>query len=378
MDIVYSSTKLLNIKLLTVVNGNACYEIEVKDKAWCKHKFVCTLQSTKFIAMIHDGNLHIFSLMQDQDGIFPKDLIRYIDENRKHLIKILNLSGMLEKIDALEEFNKNNPHNLAIIEPNSPPGDQFLDLNVAKGIIRALNIKLQETCPGFYLHIDYLTSFPTGSTVSIFSPWSLHYFMRPPLLLCLMHGNECVSSITIDGDKTIRIDSKTNKLYENRKFNTLLRAVAIIISKGLSESAEQLTSDAANIISALLMIKRFNAVSLEGDISKFTISPEKLDKVIKDYFHQHNDSMETMVELNEENIANATTVFHETIKRMNCKPLHYRSFSVRRHRSASPSRSCARSRARSRRKTTSVPRHRSAPTGGKRKTMKTYKKVNPT
>ena len=86
MDIVYSSTTLLNIKRLTVVNGNACYEIEVKDKdksaKACKHKFVCTLQSTKFIAMIHDGNLHIFSLMQDQDGIFPKDLIRYIDENR--------------------------------------------------------------------------------------------------------------------------------------------------------------------------------------------------------------------------------------------------------------------------------------------------------
>ena len=106
MNIVYSSTKLLNIKLLTVVNGNACYEIEVKDKAWCKHKFVCTLQSTKFIAMIHDGNLHVFNLMQDQDGIFPKDLIRYIDENRKHLIKILNLSGMLEKIDALEELTR--------------------------------------------------------------------------------------------------------------------------------------------------------------------------------------------------------------------------------------------------------------------------------
>ena len=230
--------------------------------------------------------------------------------------------------------------------------------------------------------------------------------MRPPLLLCLMHGNECVSSITIDGDKTIRIDSKTNKLYENRKFNTLLRAVAIIISKGLSESAEQLTSDAANIISALLMIKRFNAVSLEGDISKFTISPEKLDKVIKDYFHQHNDSMETMVELNEENIANATTVFHETIPRMNCKPLDLRSFSVRRRKSASPSRRKTRSASPSpsRRKTTPVRRHRSAslsrrkttpvrtaspsrrkttpvrsaPTGGKRKTIKTYKKVKQT
>ena len=52
MDIVYSSTEFLNIKPLTVVNGNACYEIEVKDKECpCKHKFVCTLKSTKFIAI---------------------------------------------------------------------------------------------------------------------------------------------------------------------------------------------------------------------------------------------------------------------------------------------------------------------------------------
>jgi hypothetical protein len=136
-----------------------------------------------------------------------------------------------------------------------------------------------------------------------------------------------------------------------------------MISKSLNESAEELNSSAANIISALLMIKHFNAVSQEGDISKFTISPEKLDKVIKDYFHQHDDSMVTMVELNEDNIANAKTVFRKTIEKIDC-----RSISVRRHRSASPARSCARScaRARSCRKTTSV---RSAPTGGKRKTI---------
>ena len=144
------------------------------------------------------------------------------------------------------------------------------------------------------------------------------------------------------------------------------------------------------------MIKRFNAVSEGGDISSKTVPPEKLDKVIKDYY-EHRGGMETHVELNEENIANATTVFHETIPRMNCNPLNRPSSSVRRHRIASPSRRKTtsvprhrsaspsrrkttsfprhRSASPSRRKTTSVPRHRSAPTGGKRKTMKTYKKV---
>jgi hypothetical protein len=67
----------------------------------------------------------------------------------------------------------------------------------------------------------------------------------------------------------------------------------------------------------MLMIKRFNAVSEGGDLSKDT---PKIDKIINDYY-EHSGSMETHVELNEENIANATTVFHETITRMNCTPL---------------------------------------------------------
>ncbi len=228
----------------------------------------------------------------------------------------------------IDEFNWKNPHNLAIIEPYSPQCDQFLDLTVAKDIIRALNAELQPTCPWFNLHIDYLTSFPMGSTVSMYSLFSLNSFMRPPLLLCLMHRNECVSSIEmVVRNDSVEIFSNTDARYERRGFNTLLRAVAIIISKGLSESAEQVISNAVNIISALLMIKHFNAVSREGDISKFTISPEKLDTVITDYFHQHDDGwLTTMVELNEDNIANARSIFHDIVdrvngRRMNCETL---------------------------------------------------------
>ena len=324
MDIVYSSTELLNIKRLTVVNGNACYEIEVKDKE-CpfKHKFVCTLQSTKFIAMMHAGNLHIFNLMQDQDGIFPEDFRRYIDANREYLIKILNSSGIPQN-KSLREFNTNNPHDLVIITPNSPPSDQFLDLTVAKGIIHALNIELQPTCPGFYLHIDYLTSFPMGSTVSMYSELWLNYFMRPPLLLCLMHGNECVSSITMKVRERkiidINIDSKTNKRYEGRKFNTLLRAVAIMISKSLSNRAEELTSDAINKISARLMITLFNATRLDKTAFRYETLDE-LNKIIDDDFSGEHGGTETRVELNEENIARATSVFHDTLKRIKCHPL---------------------------------------------------------
>lgn len=174
-------------------------------------------------------------------------------------------------------------------------------------------------CPGFYLHIDYLTSFPTGSTVEM-SLFSLDYFMRPPLLLCLMHGNECVSSITMKvRESEISIDSRTNEHYQRRKFNTLLRAVAIIVSKSLSERAERLTSCATNKTSARLMIMRFNATRLDKTAISYDTLDE-LNKIMDDAFSIYG-GMDTMVELNERNIVKAMSVFHETIPMMNCRPL---------------------------------------------------------
>jgi hypothetical protein len=319
MNIVYSSTTLLNVRPLTVVNGNACYEIEIRDKE-CpfKHAFVFTPQSTNFIAVKHADNIHIFNVKNDGD--FSDEFKAYIDgitpSLRKFYGERTTAFGELYRIS--DEINNGNPYGFVIINPKKPPSDQVIVLDGAKSIVSELNAALQPTCPGFHLNIDYITSFSVGSTASLYSNVLLNAYVKPPLLLCLMHGDDCVSSITIKvHESEISIDSRTNDRYEGRKFNTLLRAVAIMISKSLSERTERLTSSAANIISAMLMIKRFNAVSEGGDISKDT--PE-IDKIINDYF-EHRGGMESYVELNEANIANATRVFHETIQRMNCGPI---------------------------------------------------------
>ena len=322
MEIVYSSTKLLNIDPLTVVNGNTCYKIEIRDKE-CpfKHAFVFTPQTTNFIAVKHAGNIHIFNV--ENDNYFPDDFKEYINGITPSLMKFYGertTTAFGELFRISDVINHGNPHGFVIISPQNPPCDQFIALDGAKRIVSELNAALKP-CPEFHLNIDYITSFPMGSTASLYSVVRLNAYVKPPLLLCLMHGDDCVSSITIKvHESEISIDSRTNDRYEGRKFNTLLRAVAIMISKSLSESTERLKSSAANIISAMLMIKRFNAVSEGGDISKSAISPDKLDKVIKDYF-DHNGGIETHVVLNDVNIANATAVFHETIQRMNCGPL---------------------------------------------------------
>ena len=211
----------------------------------------------------------------------------------------------------------NNLHNFVMIcrysESECKP---LIDLSNAKSIVHQLNAALQPKFPEFHLHVDYLTSFPPDSVVSLYSDLFTNLYFEPQIVLCLFTGNNCVSSITINITRSeMTIDSRTNAQYEGRKFNTLLRAVAIIVSKSLNERAERLVSSAVNVVSALLMIKRFNAVLRNRDISSKTVPPEKLDKVIKDYF-AHHEGMETYVELNEENIANAMDVFHKTIDRM--------------------------------------------------------------
>jgi hypothetical protein len=285
---------------------------------------VFVLQSTTFIAIKHNEAIHIFNLKQD--GAFPVGFKDYIETIRGKL----NDFCVGECVKLWHEINDNS-HNFAIILSPRVECNKFVQLTNAKSIIRELNAMLQQTCPEFHLNIDYITSFPANSTASLYVHLNLNACFQPPLVLCLFTENNCVSSITITikMDKNeVSIDSKTNESYEGRKFNTLLRAVAIIISKSLNERVERLVSDALNPISAKLMIKYFNAVvtKYEGEdegliISKSTVAPENLDKTISDYFE--NGGMETSVELNPENIANATAVFHETIKhdKFNCNPL---------------------------------------------------------
>ena len=309
-EIVYSSTELLGIRKTTTINGNDCYAIHTTD---CPVN-VFTPRSTMFIAVEHAGNIHIFNLKED--GVFPVEFKEYIEQIRRMLYEFFFEPIKLLKSIALWREMNNNSHNFAIIRKQPCP--KLIELTNAKSIVSELNDALKQTCPDFHLVIDYITSFPRDSTASLYSDITLNSYFQPHIVLCLFTVNDCVSSITITvNDGSLAIYSKTDTRYKWRKFNTLLRAVAIIVSKRLDERVERLDSSAINIISAFLMIKRFNAVAREGSINKDT---PNIDEIIKSFFVDAC-GMETHVELNDANIANATRVFHETIQRMNCGPL---------------------------------------------------------
>jgi hypothetical protein len=332
--IIYSSTDLLEIRKTNTVNGNDCYAIRTNERE-CTVRYVFTPQSTTYMALKHNDAVHIFNLKQD--GVFPddfKDYIKTIEPNLHHYFEsgverqVTTMHGLLnylvysnEADDIRIRINSTNPfHFVYIRQTTSEPCREFIQLENAKMMIDELNKKLLPTCPDFRLNLDYITSFPANSTASLYNEeiYPNSYF-QPPLVLCLFTGNNCVSSITITFRNTFRkreilIDSKTNPDYRGRKFNILLRAVAILISKELIPDITTFTSRAMNILSAFIMIKHFNAVSTTG-ITKTT---PNLEAELSSF----DGMMITHVDLTDPaNIVNATRVFHETIKRMNCKPL---------------------------------------------------------
>jgi hypothetical protein len=363
MDIVYSSTDLLNIRKTTTVNGNDCYEIT----GYYSVHHVFTPHSTVFIAVKHAGNIHIFNLKRD--GVFPDEFTQYIDAIKSSQLEPFfnERTSVHEVFDLHKAINANNPHKFAVINEGFRC-TEMMDLTNAKTKIDELNAVLKRVCPAFYLNIDYITAFPKNSDASLYYDIYVNAYICPKIILCLFtrtKKQKCVSSITFTriSDDEMSISSRTDVSYEGRKFNILLRAVAIIVSQLIMQTTQIVTSNAENVISAFIMIKWFNAVS-----DRVAIVPsDQLYDTLASYFTT-NARLETHVHLNEDNTANATRVFHETIPRMNCKPLPRRTRRTRRSsslRSASPFRSHPRS--------SRNLRHRSAPAGGKRKTMKTMK-----
>jgi hypothetical protein len=336
MDIIFSS---VNLPAITINDDYNSYQITTEE---CRGNHILTLKSTKFIAVKHHGAIHIFNLKND--GKFTEDFKTHIEKIKPQLVAYFNHKPRdffeIERHKReIKKYDPTNKYEFEVIEPRECQQTEVLDLSNAKKKIEKLNIILQQTCPHFYMRIDYLTSFPPNSNIRLFDGMLEHlnsFYTSPYIILCLFTGNDCVSSITMyfmhsfafaPGELELSIDSKTKKLYERRKFNKLLTAVSIIISKDINPDIHTLTSTAINAISASVMIKSFNAVYVDdknNKISKSTSSSDEIDKLIET---SNIFNVKTYVELNTDNIENATRVFREIIqtkdtnKRIKCDKL---------------------------------------------------------
>jgi hypothetical protein len=180
--------------------------------------------------------------------------------------------------------------------------EEEIDLADVKNALNKINKQLAEfnkkqKCD-YKIDINYFYRMDKNAEVTA------HHTLYPKtLLLCAFRNNICASSMIIDYyNGAIEIFSRTKRGHNGNKLNKLLRAVIIIIARTIHPDVAYIRSEAANPISAYLMVKYFNAEDPGGKV-EFSTYEE-----FRQYAENHGNLMIT-VNLNDVNIENAKKVF---------------------------------------------------------------------
>jgi hypothetical protein len=140
--------------------------------------------------------------------------------------------------------------------------------------------------------------------------------------------------------KVVSINSKTDSLYENKKYNKLLRCVSLLIMQLISPTITKLTSYTVNPISTYILMKyfggRIDPIGHEDffkwmDDNKLVLEPSKYRKIFEEYYKYASDiykkddarydelyGIQVNIDINEETIKNAERLFNETVTEISC------------------------------------------------------------
>lgn len=302
-NIEYNENSFAEIQEVTTVNNKKIYKINLYG---CLN-YISVDEYVVYISIKNADTIHIFNLKDD--GFFPDDLKKQIKDNINN-IKTLVLSSPKRVVRYIHRLITDKIDNLKAVYYYTC--SKVINLDAAKEYVNILNEELNRTCPNFRINLDYIFNLPAHSIINTYD--NLLSGGESALLLCLFHNNQCVSSLTLRIGTNISMDSKTNPIYEGRKFNKLLRAVLIIIAKLIDKNIHYVLSDAINPISAYLMINSFNA----------TATNENNEKITKSKFEDIETEFKTSkflfleVQLTDENIQKARQVFDKTVANINC------------------------------------------------------------
>ena len=142
-------------------------------------------------------------------------------------------------------------------------------------------------------------------------------------VLCLMHNENCISSIQVEPDAAVstmlEMNSFTNPSYESRKYNKLLRFVLIFIADAImcpGENKQRFTtisSHAVNPISAWLLMGYFDYYLQDADDPNLT-STWQNKRNLKDAIWTHKYScFEITIPLHRKNIDQAMNLISDLI-----------------------------------------------------------------
>lgn len=169
----------------------------------------------------------------------------------------------------------------------------------AKEKVAILNTELQKKCKNLSLELGFHAEFKNRPNVSIYENMN-----NPQIILCLNLGTQCVSSIACKITKTTRsmeISSKTHESHEGKKYNTLMRAVILLVAssieynvaKSVMKSSKSKSRGKNKTKKAMGKTKK----TVNKIISR-SINPISTLLLVK-YFNAHNDDFEEYLEENE-------------------------------------------------------------------------------
>lgn len=292
------------------------YRITINNCYYYFHNFNTSGKNNDYLLVLINSNYHIFKFnesIRDLDEQELNEVDDIIKENTNKLMKRMKLERK----------------NILLFIPTTCR--KYIDLTNAKKTLNQLNAELTNVPGNLSLHIDYIYNLrPPNNKVTAYS------LLPDKLILCLFNNEGCISSIIIDvddKDDTIYISSKTDKHYENKSYNKLLRSVIIILSRTISERNLSIVSYAINPISAYLSIQYFGAfisddtanypffnyLRKNGIILDSQTNYKKLLNDYKKYILENNDydfGMTLILPTDDVYIENAYRIFYQTLSGM--------------------------------------------------------------
>lgn len=174
-------------------------------------------------------------------------------------------------------------------------------LDKAKDEVAILNAQLQKKCKKLSLEIGFHSEFKNRPNVSIYENMK-----NPQIILCLNLGTHCISSIACKitkSTKSMEISSKTHEAHEGKKYNTLMRAVILLVASAIefkmpknassSKSKSKVRSSKSRTRKA-----KTGAIAKVNKIISRSINPISTLLLVK-YFNAKNPELEDFLEENE-------------------------------------------------------------------------------
>jgi hypothetical protein len=166
-----------------------------------------------------------------------------------------------------------------------------------KSIIKHINDKLKQKCKDLTLIVDL--AYKINAEFDSFD-------LNNPVI-CLLYKNSCISTITYYiQNKQLTIASDTDEKYRNNKYNSLLRAIAVIISQFYD--VQELISNAINPISVYTLSKYF-IVTYDAPFTKYLKNQKPTFELCKEYMDKTNLNVDIFIKISDENIQRAIHVY---------------------------------------------------------------------